>query len=103
MALTKMSAMMLCTIKMCGVLGYYAASCGNCLPTFRDSVSHHTFCYPTVLSRIYVIGLHCYSDSWPMRMGLIRCPKTSVNSYHTTLCNIPEDRRFHQHRGGSLK
>jgi hypothetical protein len=25
--------------EMCAVLGYYAASCGNCLPTFRDNVS----------------------------------------------------------------
>jgi hypothetical protein len=23
----------------CGLLGYYAASCGNCSPTFRDNVS----------------------------------------------------------------
>jgi hypothetical protein len=22
-------------IEICGLLGYYAASCGNCLPTFR--------------------------------------------------------------------
>jgi hypothetical protein len=25
--------------KICALLGYYAASCGNCLPTFRDNVS----------------------------------------------------------------
>jgi hypothetical protein len=25
--------------EICGLLGYYAASCGNCLPTFRDYVS----------------------------------------------------------------
>jgi hypothetical protein len=24
---------------ICALLGYYAASCGNCLPTFRDNVS----------------------------------------------------------------
>ena len=29
--------------------------------------------------------------------------ETSVNNYHTTPCNYPEDHRFHQHRGGSLK
>ena len=27
----------------------------------------------------------------------------SVNNYHTTPCNNPEDYRCHQHRGGSLK
>ena len=31
------------------------------------------------------------------------CPETSVNNYHTTPSNTPEDRRFHQHRGGNLK
>jgi hypothetical protein len=25
-----------------------------------------------------------YSDSWPVRMGPIRCTETSVNNYHTT-------------------
>jgi hypothetical protein len=38
-----------------------------------------------------------------VKMGPIRCPETSVNNYHTTPCNYPEDHRFHQHRGGSLK
>ena len=27
------------SIEICALLGYYAASCGNCLPTFRDNVS----------------------------------------------------------------
>jgi hypothetical protein len=27
----------------------------------------------------------------------------SCGKYHTTPCNNPEDQRFHQHRGGSLK
>jgi hypothetical protein len=30
---------------------------------------------------------------WPVKMGPIRCPETSVNNYHTTPPNIPEDRR----------
>jgi hypothetical protein len=32
-----------------------------------------------------------------------RCPETSVIKYHTTPRNTPEERRSHQHRGGSLK
>jgi hypothetical protein len=28
-------------------------------------------------------------------MGPIRCPETSVNNYHTTTRNNPEDHRFH--------
>jgi hypothetical protein len=35
-----------------------------------------------------------YSESWPVRMGPIRCPETSVNNYHTTPCNNLEDHRF---------
>jgi hypothetical protein len=25
--------------EICALLGYYAASCDNCLPTFRDNIS----------------------------------------------------------------
>jgi hypothetical protein len=39
--------------------------------------------------------------SWPL--GPIGCRETSVQNYHSTLRNIPEERRSHQHRGGSLK
>jgi hypothetical protein len=54
---------------------------------------------PHVLSRVFVIG--CWLsffptlDSWPLKMGPIRCPETSVNNYHTTPRNIPEERRSH--------
>jgi hypothetical protein len=34
------------------------------------------------------------TDSWPLKIGPIRCPETSVNNYHTRPCNTPEDRRF---------
>jgi hypothetical protein len=37
-----------------------------------------------------------------LKTGLIRCPETSVNSY-TLPRNITEERRYNQHRGGSLK
>jgi hypothetical protein len=30
---------------------------------------------------------------WPLKMGPISCPKTSVRNYHYTLRNIPEERR----------
>jgi hypothetical protein len=30
-----------------------------------------------------------------VKMGPIRCPETSVNNYHTTQRNIPEDCGFH--------
>jgi hypothetical protein len=38
---------------------------------------------------------HDASDFWPVNMGLIRCPETSVKNYHTTPRNIPEERRSH--------
>jgi hypothetical protein len=31
-----------------------------------------------------------------MKMGPTRCPETSVNNYHMTPRNIPEDRRSQQ-------
>jgi len=36
-------------------------------------------------------------------MGSIVSPETSVENYHHTLRNIPEERRSHLVRGGSLK
>ena len=36
-------------------------------------------------------------------MGPIGCPETSVRKYHYALCKIPQGRRYHLHRGGSLK
>jgi hypothetical protein len=52
----------------CALLGYYAASSGNSLPTFRDNIS-------VPPSREY---------SWPLKMGLIGSLKTSVRNipYH---------------------
>ena len=40
---------------ICALLGYYVASCGNCLPTFRDNVSKSPD-----------------SDSWPVSVVPIR-------------------------------
>jgi hypothetical protein len=41
--------------------------------------------------------------SWPLKMGPIGCPETSVQNCHSTLRNIPKEGRPHLHRGGSLK
>jgi hypothetical protein len=57
-------------IEICGLLGYYTASCGNYLPTFRNTPlssywlsSNHTFRYPAVLSSFCVTGFLSYSES----------------------------------------
>ena len=42
-------------------------------------------------------------DSWPLRMGLIGCPETSVRNYHYLLCNSIEEHNSHLLRGGNLK
>ena len=47
----------------------------------------------TVIGLILVMSQE--SDSWPVRMGPIRCLETSVNNYHTTPCNNPEVHRFY--------
>jgi hypothetical protein len=41
--------------------------------------------------------------SWLLKTGLIGCPETSVQNYHSTLRKIPEERISHLHHGGSLK
>ena len=79
----------------CALLRYYAASNGNPLPTFRDNV--------LVRSSTVKEVLFSSSTSWPLNMRPIRCSETSVKNYHSSLRNIPEERRYHQHRGGSLK
>jgi hypothetical protein len=70
-----------CDVEIYALLGYYAASCGNCLPTYWYNVS--------------VPSSRVFWDSWPVKMGPIICPETSVNNYHTVPCNIPEERRSH--------
>jgi hypothetical protein len=63
---------------ICDLLGCYAASSGNPLPTFRYNVS-------VPPSRVKTSG------AW--KVGPIRCSETLVKDYHLTLRNIPEDRR----------
>ena len=64
----------------CTLLGYYAGYSGSSIPTFRHNLS----------------GPHLQgSRNWildPWKMGLIGCPKTSVNNCHCTLRNNPEER-----------
>jgi hypothetical protein len=68
----------------CALLGYYAVSSGNFLPTFRDNLSVPTsgFKNPTG-----------FLDSLTLRMGPKGCPETSVINYHSSLHNNPTERR----------
>jgi hypothetical protein len=65
------------------LLGCYAASSGNPLPTFRDIHLQYSRS-PMMLLRW---------TSWHLEMGPIRCPETSIKDYHSTLRNTPEERR----------
>jgi hypothetical protein len=57
--------------EICALLGCYAASSGNPLPPMKQ--------------------LHW--ASWPLKMGPVCFPETSVKDYQSTLCNNPEKRR----------
>jgi hypothetical protein len=65
----------------CVLLGHYAASSDNLLPTFRDN-----------LSGPIVMGKESNLDPWPLKMGPIGCLETSVRSYQYSLRNDPEER-----------
>jgi len=69
----------------CALLGYYTASNGNFLPTFRDNVS-----VPSLGAK----------KTFLERNG---CLETSVRNYNSALRNIPGGNRPHLHSGGSLK
>jgi len=60
--------------EICALVGYYAASSGNFLPTFWDNL--------------------LVPSSWvKLKMRPIGCPETSIRVYLYTLHNIPEERR----------
>jgi len=60
-------------VENCALLGYYATSSGNFLPTFRHNLS--------------------VPSSGPLKMGPTGCPETSVRNNHYWLRNSPEERR----------
>ena len=69
-------------VENCALLRYCVARSANSLPTFRDNQ---------------------LVPQWPLKMGPIGCPETSVRYYPYTLRNNPEDYGSHLLSGGSLK
>jgi hypothetical protein len=65
----------------CAVLGDYAASSDDFLPTFRNKLS-----VPSSGSR---------TKQRPVKMGAMGCHETSVRNYHYSLRNDPEERSSH--------
>ena len=68
------------------ILGYYAASGGIVLPTFRDNIS------------VPSSGVRNPKNSWPLKMEPIVCPETSVRNYRYSLRNNPEESSFQNER-----
>jgi hypothetical protein len=90
--------------EICALLGYYATSSGNPLPTFRDYISVPSSGVkksksgnplPTFRDNVPVTTSRVKKSKkkllGPLKVGPIRCPETSVKDYHSTLRNIPED------------
>jgi hypothetical protein len=78
-------------IENCALLGYYAVTSGNSLPTFR-----YNLLVPfQILKRS--------RGFWPLKMGPIGCPKTSIRNYHYSLHNNPEKHSSHPPCSWSLK
>jgi hypothetical protein len=85
----------------CALLGHRAASSGDLLLTFREN--------PSVQSsgvknpKIGLLTPEERLDSWPLKMGPIGYPETSVRNCHYSLRNIPQERSSNLLRGRSLK
>jgi hypothetical protein len=71
----------------CALLGYYAASSGNFLPTFLDNL-------PVPISRV---KNKKKLNFWPLKMGPIICSETSVRNYHYSQRNNTEERSCHHY------
>ena len=69
-------------VEYCALPDYSAASSGNFLPTFQDHLL-----VPSYKGQ----ESNPFFDSWPLKMGLIGCLKTSVRNYHYSLHNNPEE------------
>jgi len=67
----------------CALLGHYAPSSGN----FLLSASGQPI-GPNIR------GQGSKLDSWPLKMGPIGCPETSVTNYHYSLRNDPTRTQF---------
>jgi len=76
----------------CALLGCYAASCGNFLPTFRDYYRSYLQGSHSSLYKLRSGATGFLMDSWPLKAGSIGCPETSVRYLHYSLRNSPAER-----------
>jgi hypothetical protein len=71
--------------KVCALLGHYAGSSGNPLPTFRGQHIGLIFKRQEVQEE---------KEFLILKMGPILSPGTSVKYYHSMLRNIPEEKQI---------
>jgi hypothetical protein len=50
---------------------------------------------PEIDEMCALLGCKSQSTTWPLKMRPIGCPDTSVQNYHSTLRNIPNEHRSH--------
>ena len=50
----------------------------------------------------FSINVCIVTAHFPLKMGPIHCPKTSVTNYQSALSNTPEEPVPHLHRGGRM-
>jgi hypothetical protein len=75
--------------EICALQGYYAVLIGSSVPTFRDNLSHPSSRVKKSKKKRKLLWV----SSWPLKMGPMCCPETSVQNYNFMLRNIPEERR----------
>jgi len=71
----------------CALLGRYAASSGNFLPTFRDSLSVQSAGLKNLEILVFI--------AWFVKMGPICCAETSIRYDHYSLSDNQEKRISH--------
>jgi hypothetical protein len=81
----------------------HVALSGSSILTFRDNLSVPSSRVKKSLTLEYRSHLQGSRNPWPLNMGPIGCPETSVQNYHSALRNIPEERSSQRHRAGNLK
>ena len=79
---------------VCALLGCYAACGGN----YRR---FGTTCWSCLKRLRMKEAAGSFVDCWPLKMGPIACPETSVRNYHSALHNAPEECRS-QYTGSLL-
>ena len=82
-----------------GVPKLLCSDCKRQVTPSRDLLRH------TRVKQIRTCDLRCLGFYAPQNGSLLStfCPETSIINYKSTLRKIPEERRSHLHRGGSLE